>query len=255
MSENNSTQKLFAEVKKATKETIDKIKKQLIAEEEKRSKLDDNYEKQKITISTIIENAIDVYNNYHSLPSEIFAILEKYEPDYGSEIKEIEEAIKLLDQKKNIAKSDDMDLWIKAREEMKMMLIGKTTFNQLIAAAEAPKDSLEKPFKRNVALDLILWYTGKPIKTLSLEEILKTIQKMWVVANYFHLIDARKESEDQYHLIFKHRQNKRYSNYWLGYFTELFHSDDLAFKCAVEGEAFDETLSLTVKKLHDNVLI
>ena len=249
--ESGETSKLFAEVKKPTKEIIDKIKRELIAEEEKRSKLDEDYEKQKITISTIIENAIDVYNNYHSLPSEIFAILEKYEPDYGSKMKEIEEGIKLLDHKKNIAKSDDMELWIKAREEMKMMLIGKTTFNQLIAAAEAPKDSLDKPFKRNIALDLILWYTGKPIKTLSLEEILKTIEKIWVVANYFHLASVRKESEDQYHLIFKHRQNKRYSNYWLGYFTELFHSDDLAFKCAVEGESFDETLSLSIKKLHD----
>ena len=61
------TSKLFAEVKKSTKEIIDKIKKELVAEEEKRAKLDDNYEKEKITISTIIENAIDVYNNYHSL--------------------------------------------------------------------------------------------------------------------------------------------------------------------------------------------
>ena len=249
--ESGETSKLFAEVKKSTKEIIDRIKKELTAEEEKRSKLDEDYEKQKITISTIIENAIDVYNNYHSLSPEIFAILEKYEPDYGSKIKEIEEAIKLLDQKKNIAKSDDMDLWIKAREEMKMMLIGKTTFNQLIAAAEAPKESLDKPFKRNIALDLILWYTGKPIKTLSLEEILNTIQKIWVVANYFHMIDIKKESEDQYHLIFKHRQNKRYSNYWLGYFKELLHAEDISIKCAVEGEAFDETLSLTVKKLHD----
>ncbi|TFG21342.1 MAG: hypothetical protein EU529_13660 [Promethearchaeota archaeon] len=249
--EEGETSKLFAEVKKSTKEIIDKIKKELTAEEEKKGKLDDNYEKEKITISTIIENAIDVYNSYHSLPPEIFAILEKYEPDYGSKMKEIEEAIRLLDQKKNIAKSDDMDLWIKAREEMKMMLIGKTTFNQLIAAAEEPKDSLHKPHKKNVALDLILWYTGKPIKTLSLEEILRTIQKIWVVANYFHMIDIKKESEDQYHLILKHRQNKRYSNYWLGYFTELLQAEDIPIKCVVEGEAFDETLSLTVKKLHD----
>ena len=81
--ESGETSKLFAEVKKSTKEIIDRIKKELTAEEEKRSKLDEDYEKQKITISTIIENAIDVYNNYHSLSPEIFAMLEKYEPDYG----------------------------------------------------------------------------------------------------------------------------------------------------------------------------
>ncbi|MFX0139678.1 MAG: hypothetical protein ACFFDN_38920, partial [Candidatus Hodarchaeota archaeon] len=231
--EDGESSKLFAEVKKHTKEIIDNIKKELTAEEKKKKLLNENYDEQKVTISTVIEKAIDMYNNYLSLPPEVIAILEKYEPEYGSKIKEVEEAIKLLDQQKNIAKSEDRDLWMKAREEMKMMLIGKTTFNQLIAAAEAPKESLDKPFKRNVALDLLLWYTGKPIKTLSLEEILNTIQKMWVVANYFHLIDIRKESDDQYHLIFKHRQNKRYSNYWLGYFTELFNSEDLAFKCVI----------------------
>ena len=250
--ENGETSKLFAEVKKSTKDIIDQIKTELTAEEAKKKALyKDEYEKQTITISTIIENAIEVYNNYHSLPPEVIAILEKYESDYGSKIKEVEEALKLLDQQRNLEQSEDRDLWIRAREEMKMMLIGKTTFNQLIAAAEAPRDSLDKPFKKNVALDVILWFTGKQIKNLSLEEILNAISKMWVVSNYFYIIDIKKESEDQYHLMFKHRQNKRYSNYWLGYFTELFNFEDLGFKCAIEGQAFDETLSLTVKKLHD----
>lgn len=48
-------------------------------------------------------------------------------------------------------------------------------------------------------------------------------------------------------MLFRHRQNKRYSAYWLGYFTELFKSQEIAFKYEVEGQAFDETLSLTVK--------
>ena len=93
---------------------------------------------------------------------------------------------------------------------------------------------------------------GKAIK-LSLEEIVNAIQKVWIVANYFYFIDIKKESVDQYHIIFKHHQNKRYSNYWFGYFKELFDSEDLSFKCVVEGEEFDETLSMTVKKLHDKV--
>ncbi len=249
--ENGETSKLFAEVRKSTKDIIDQIKTELSAEEAKKAALDKEYKKQTITISTIIENAIDVYNNYYSLPPEILEILDKYESDYGSKIKEVEEALKLLDQQRNLEQSEERDLWIRARDEMKMMLIGKTTFNQLIAAAEAPRDSLDKPFKKNVALDVILWFTGKQIKNLSLEEILNAISKMWVVSNYFYMVDIKKESEDQYHLMFKHRQNKRYSNYWLGYFTELFNFEDLGFKCAIEGQAFDETLSLTVKKLHD----
>jgi len=131
---------------------------------------------------------------------------------------------------------------------MKMMLIGKTTFNQLIAAAEAPKDRLDKPFSKNVAIDLILWYNNsRPLKSLSMTEIIEAVQKVWVVANYFHTIDVKKESEDQFHLLFRHRQNKRYSLYWRGYFEKLFTSEELPFKCEVESQAFDETLSIIVK--------
>ena len=100
--------------------------------------------------------------------------------------------------------------------------------------------------KKNVAIDLILWHTGKPLKNLSLKEIITTVQKIWVVDNYFYKIDVHHE-DDEFHILFKHRQNKRYSRYWLGYFTELFHSDDLPYKCVIEGQAFDETLSMTIK--------
>ena len=203
------------------------------------------------TISGIIEEAITIYDIFSSKSPEILAILEKYKDKYENESKIIEEAIKLFDKQKDPEMADDLDLWCRAREEMKMMLIGKTTFNQLLTAAETPKESLDKPMKRNIALDVILWYTGKPIRSLSLEEIINAIKKVWIVANYFYFIDIRKESEDQYHIIFKHHQNKRYSNYWLGYFKELFLSEDLLLKCAVEGEAFDETLSLTIKLLHN----
>ncbi len=196
----------------------------------------DKYKGEGKTISSIIEEAINIYDKYGG-------IIDKF----GNNLNEIEEAIKLLDKYKNPEKAEDKELWSRARDEMKMVLIGKTTFNQLIAAAEAPKESLDKPFKKNVAFDIILWYTGKPLKSLTLEEILNTIKKMWVVANYFYIIDIKKENENEYHLLFKHRQNKRFSNYWLGYFTELFSSEELAFKCSLEGQAFDETLSISIK--------
>ncbi len=232
--EEEQKSKMFAEIKTSTKDIIDEIKRE-----------------ESSTISGVIEKAIEVYKTYKSISPEIQGLIQKYTNEYGNITKVIEEAIKVFDAQKNPERSDDLDLWIRAREEMKMMLIGKTTFLQLIAAAETPKDSLYKPLKRNIALDVILWYTRKPIKSLSLDEIISAIKKVWIVANYFYLIDVKKESADQYYLIFKHYQNKRYSNYWFGYFKELFHSEDLAFKCAVEGEAFDETLSLTIKKLHD----
>jgi len=226
--------KFFTEIKQSTRELIDNIK-----------------DKEEITIGTIIDKAVQTFNNYLSMEPGARAILEKYEPDYGSKIKEVEEAVKLLDHQKKPQTSDVLDLWCRAREEMQMMLIGKTTFNQLLAAAETPEESLDKPMKRNIAQDVIIWYTGKLIKNLSLEEIVQAIEKVWIMSNYFYLIDVRQESKDQYLVIFKHHQNKRYSNYWLGYFRELFQSEELSYKCVIEGEALDETLSMTIKKLHD----
>ena len=204
----------------------------------------DKYKVQGTTISDLIRNAIKCYDEFNSISPEIHATIEKYREENESDISFIEHAIKYFGDQKNL----DRDLWVRARDEMKMMLIGKTTFNQLIAAAEAPQDSLEKPWHKNVAIDLILWYNeSQPLKNLSMEEIIKTIQKIWVVANYFHTIDVVNESEDEFHVLFRHRQNKRFSSYWLGYFTELFTSEEMPFKCQVEGHVFDESLSLIIK--------
>ncbi|MFX1309642.1 MAG: hypothetical protein ACFE8C_08090, partial [Promethearchaeota archaeon] len=204
----------------------------------------DKYKEKGTTISDLVRNAVKCYDDFNTLSPEIHAIIEKFKNVDETDIKFIERAIKYYGDQKEL----DRDLWVRARDEMKMMLIGKTTFNQLIAAAEAPEESLKKPWRKNVAIDLILWYNeAKPLKSLSIEEIIKTIQKMWVVANYFHTIDVVKESEDEFHVLFRHRQNKRYSSYWLGYFTELFTSEEMPFKCQVEGQPFDESISMIIK--------
>jgi hypothetical protein len=208
----------------------------------------DKYKDHGMTISNLITDAVAIYDEFHSLSQEISAIIEKHREEGQSLVDFLERAIRFYGDQKN----RDRDLWIRARDEMKMMLIGKTTFNQLIAAAEEPMDALEKPFKSNIAFDLILWYNNsRPLKSLSIEEILKTIQKVWVVANYFYTIDVTKESEDEYHLLFRHRQDKRYSRYWLGYFTELFQSKELPQRCLIEGQAFDESISIMIKVGYD----
>ncbi|KKK79038.1 hypothetical protein LCGC14_2837520 [marine sediment metagenome] len=173
----------------------------------------------------------------------IHGIIDKYKEKKESTTSFIERAIKYYGDQKDL----DRDLWVRAREEMKMMLIGKTTFNQLIAAAEAPEERLDKPYKKNVAIDLILWYNeSRPLLSLKIGEIITTVQKIWVVSNYFYKIDVVKENEKQFHLLFKHRQNKRYSSYWFGYFKELFTSEKMPFKANIEGQAFEESLSLTL---------
>ena len=202
----------------------------------------DKYKHLGTTISNLVKDAVEMYDEYNSMSPEAKAVVDTYKEDDEKIITFFERAITYYGKQKNL----DRDLWVRTRDEMKMMLIGKTTFNQLIAAAESPTDALERPFKKNIAFDIILWYTGKPIKNLTLEEIITTVRKMWVVANYFYKIDVHHEG-DEYHLLFKHRQNKRYSRYWLGYFTELFNSEELAYKCITEGQTFDETLSMTIK--------
>ncbi|TXT61936.1 MAG: hypothetical protein BAJALOKI1v1_1070001 [Promethearchaeota archaeon] len=207
----------------------------------------DHYKKEGKTISYIIEEAIKRYASFKSLSPDIVAMLNKHIETYGNERTVLEKAIKLLDAEEDLRNSEDIDLWCKARDELKMMLIGKTTFSQMLEAAEAPEQSLDKPMKKNIALDVILWYVKKPLNQVDLEEILAAIRRIWIMANYFYSIDVE-GGPNEFHLIFKHHQNRRYSNYWLGYFKEMFRSQDLSFKCDVEGQALDETLSLTIRK-------
>ena len=230
------------EMSNDTKETESKDKAIFVKVDESTRSIIDKHKNLGTTISHLVKDAVEMYDEYYSMTPEVKAVIDTYKEEDENLVSFLERAIHYYGRQKNL----DRDLWVRTRDEMKMMLIGKTTFNQLIAAAEAPEDAREKPFKKNVAIDIILWYTGKPLKNLELEEVITTVQKMWVVANYFYKIDVHREG-DQFHLLFKHRQNKRYSRYWLGYFTELFHSEDLPYKCLVEGQAFDETISISIK--------
>ncbi len=229
--EEESKSKIFSEIKTSVKDIIDELKKT-----------------ENTTISSIIEKSVLHYTEFKNLDPQIKALLDQYIEIYGDLNSVLEEALTLLDAQKNPDAEDNLSLWCRARDEMQMMLIGKTTFNQLLAAAETPKESLDKPIKKNIALDIILWYTRKPIKSLSLDEIINTIKKVWIMANYFYFIDIRQEDNNSYHIIMKHHQNRRYSNFWLQYFIEVFSSSDLSFKCEVTGEALDETVSMSIKK-------
>ena len=202
----------------------------------------DKYKEKGTTISDLVRYSVKHYDEFNSMSPEVHAITEKYKEEDESDILFIERAIKYYGDQKSL----DRDLWVRARDEMKMCLIGKTTFNQLIHAAMMPEDARDRAYHKNVAFDLILWYTGKPLKNLTIEEIINTIAKMWVVANYFYAIDVHQE-QDEYHVLFKHRQNRRYSEYWLGYFSTLFAAEELPFKCEVEGQTFEESLSLIIK--------
>jgi len=140
----------------------------------------DKYKEKGTTISDLVKNAVKCYDDFNSISPEMHGIIENYKEDGESDIKFIERAIKYYGDQKAL----DRDLWMKARDEMKMMLIGKTTFNQLIHAAEVPEDALDKPWRKNVAIDLILWLNeSKPLKSLSMEEIINAVMYEPVVNN------------------------------------------------------------------------
>jgi len=234
----------------------DKIKPIYVApSQEIRDILDEHIKEGKQT-KRIVEDAIRMYDNYSKMDPKTQVILDRYEAEYGSKIAEIEEAMSLLEAQKDSPDADTIDWWCKARDRG-MMLIGKTTFNQLLAAASAKKDSIEKPQRTNNAMDIILWYLGpgKTIKNITLEEIIEAIQKMWTVSNYFDNIEYKKEG-DIFYLSLMHQQSLDYSNYWLGYFQILFEMlhahEDVPFRCYIEGEPFEQTISITIKELYEN---
>lgn len=211
--------------------------------EETRNIIDKYKDEKGMTISNLIASAIKMFDDYESMSPEVHGIINKFKSNDESIVSFLEKSVKFYGDQKELHR----ELFIRMREEMKMMLIGKTTFNQLIAAAEAPAKAVDMPQKSNVAFDIIMWYNQKPLKNLTIEEIINSIKIIWIVANYFYAIDVTHESEDEYHMLFRHRQDKRYSRYWLGYFTEFFKSKDLSCKCMIEGQAFDESISLSIK--------
>ena len=218
--------------------------------EETRNIIDKHKDIDKMTISQIIADAIELYDEYISLPADLKAVIENFKEEYGgNEMKVIEEALKVFAEERNPEKSLDKDIWNRARDELNMALIGKTTFNLLISAAAAPKDGLYKVQKRNVGFDVILWYTKKPIKSLTFEEVIIAIETVWEAANWFYSIEYTKESDHQYYMIFRHHQNKNYSDYWGKYFKEMLTSEELSFRAVVEIQSFEESLSLVIKKV------
>ena len=217
--------------------------------EETRNIIDKHKESDKLTISQIIADAVKLYDEYKSLPADLKALIANTKDEHGGRaMKVIEEALTMFAEENDPNKSLGKELWNRAREELNMALIGKTTFNQLINAAAAPKDSLHKVQKRNVGFDILLWYTQKPIKSLTFEEMIDAIKIVWEAANWFYSVEYSKESEDQYHMMFRHHQNRNYSEYWAKYFIEMLSSEELSFKCIVETQSFEETLSLIIKK-------
>jgi len=91
--------------------------------DETREIIDKHKEQGKLTISQIIADAIKLYDQYKSMAPEVRATISNYKDEYGGiAMNFIAKAIKVFVENQE----PGMDkLWIRAREEMQMMLIGK----------------------------------------------------------------------------------------------------------------------------------
>ena len=76
----------------------------------------DRYKHEGITISNLIKDAIKLYDDFHSGSAEVLAIINKFKDPDEPTINFIERALKFYGDQKET----DRDLWIRAREEMKM---------------------------------------------------------------------------------------------------------------------------------------
>ena len=152
--------------------------------------------------------------------------------------KVIEKAIELLENYYNPERDNLQAIWNRARNELNMILVGKTTFLSYISG------DYQRALKKNISIDVIEWYKGKNIEEIQLEEVLESIINVWLAANYFFQIDIEIGSKGSYQMTFKHDfHSERYSQFWGEYFSILLQEEK---KCDVEIFARTESLILRI---------
>ena len=109
-----------------TKETDPKVKPLFVQVDETTRNIIDKYKHLGTTISNLVRDAIKMYDEYTSMLPEVKAVIDTYKEEEENLVSFLERAISYYGRQKNL----DRDLWVRTRDEMKMMLIGKTTFNQ-----------------------------------------------------------------------------------------------------------------------------
>ncbi|MFX1442846.1 MAG: hypothetical protein ACFFHV_05480 [Promethearchaeota archaeon] len=151
----------------------------------------------------------------------------------------IERAIELLDNYYNPKKNDKRTIWCRAREELNMVLVGKTTFLSYITG------KIKKAYTNNIAIEVIEWYLGKRIEEVNLEEFLNGLKGMWEIANYFYKIELEKNKKGTFQMRFNHDLTRNYSHFWAGYFETLLTE---YWNCSVESFIRNESFYLIIRE-------
>ena len=157
---------------------------------------------------------------------------------YGTKSKVIESALKELDKHFHPFKQDRRNIWCRARNELNMLLVGKTTFLAYITG------KAEDAFSQNIALEAIEWYLGKRVEEMKLKEFLEGLRGMWLAANYFYKIEMQQNEKGSFQLKFNHDLNKDYSKFWASYFEVLLVDH---WECSVEKFLRNESFYLIIK--------
>ncbi|MBY8981469.1 MAG: hypothetical protein KGD57_00850 [Candidatus Lokiarchaeota archaeon] len=174
-----------------------------------------------------------------TISDEALAVINKYEKEYGSKSAVVDKALKVLIKFKEPHQSNIKDMWIRAREELNMVLVGKTTFLSYL------RGDINEVFKNNVALEVIEWYLGKRKEEMTLEIFIKGLIGMWQVANYFYNIETEKNKNGTFQVRFNHDSTKQYSQYWAKYFKTLLENN---WNCEVEFFIRNESFYLIIKE-------
>jgi len=159
---------------------------------------------------------------------------------FGNQSKVIERALQLLDNYYNPKKNDINTIWSRARDELNMVLVGKTTFLCYI------KGKQQDAYRYNIAVEIIEWYLGKRIDQIDIEEFLNGLIGVWHMANYFYKIEMEKTEKGAFQIRFNHDLTRSYSEYWAGYFETLLKKH---WKCEVDYSIRNESFYLIIKEL------
>ncbi|MFX1396251.1 MAG: hypothetical protein ACFFAS_04315 [Promethearchaeota archaeon] len=189
-------------------------------------------EEKKTIHTTISKESSNILEKYASLKNDTG------EKIFGNKSKVIEHALKLLDERFNPKKGDLKTIWKRAKEELNMVLVGKTTFLAYISGDHT------KAFKENIAIDILEWYARMSIEDMDLNELVESIKNVWIAANYFYKIDVEIGNKGSLQISFYHDMHSiKYSEYWGNYFSTLLQYHK---KCDVEIFPRNESLIMRI---------
>jgi len=179
-----------------------------------------------------------------TISNESYNILEHYAEEFGSKSAVVDIALKSLKKFKEPHLQDQRNIWCRAKDELKMLLVGKTTFLNYI------RGQVDEAYTKNIAVEVIEWYLGKRIGEMSLIQFLEGLKGMWQVANYFYHIDLEKNKKGTFQMRFNHDLTNDYSQFWARYFEKLLIDN---WGCFVESFIRNESFYLIIRENPDGI--